>query len=86
MQYYLGSCDYKWTHKDTPAEIIWVRRQLGDQLFLECNQPGFRLYYTHSSSAQLPGDIYCSCRIYVEIDSSKQATMFALRGHPQTDS
>ena len=35
-------------------EDIWVRRELGDELFLQCNQPGFEIVYTRSNSQTLP--------------------------------
>ena len=60
-------------------EDIWVRRELGDKLFLQCNQPGFEIVYTRSNSQTLPGDMYCRCDIYVDVEDSKQATLFAIQ-------
>jgi hypothetical protein len=60
-------------------EDIWVRRELGDELFLQCNQPGFDLVYVRSDSQILPGATYCRCDIYVDVEDSKQATLFALK-------
>ena len=79
MKYYLGSFEYKWTHADSHMEHIWVRRELGDELFEQCNQDGFNLNYVRSSSTHLPGDIYCTSKIYVEIDEGKDHTFFALK-------
>jgi hypothetical protein len=33
MKYYLGTCEYKWTHKNHAMEQIWIRRELGDDLY-----------------------------------------------------
>ena len=33
MKYYLGQCEYKWTHKDLRMEQIWIQRELGDELY-----------------------------------------------------
>lgn len=62
-------------------EHIWVRRELGEQLFAQCNQQGFELVYIRSNSQTLPEDVYCRCDIYVDVEDSKQALLFALRGH-----
>ena len=58
---------------------MWVRRELGEELFRQCNQPGFELVYIRSNSQTLPEDVYCRCDIYVDIPDSKQATLFALK-------
>lgn len=79
MRYFLGQCEYKWTHVSTDMETLWVRRELGDELFRQCNQPGFDLVYLRSSSQTLPGDIYCRCDIYVDVEDSKEATLFAIQ-------
>jgi hypothetical protein len=59
-------------------EHIWVQRQLGDELFKQCNREGFNLVYIHSNSATLPNDMYCRCDIYVDINDSHRSTLFAL--------
>jgi len=79
MRYYLGQCEYKWNHARMEMEDLWVRRELGDELFLQCNQLGFDLVYVRSDSQTLPGDTYCRCDIYVDVEDSKQATLFALK-------
>ena len=79
MRYYLGQCEYKCTHADTNMEHIWVRRELGEELFEQCNQDGFNLDYVRTDSVMLPGDAYCCCNIYVELPNNKQATLFALK-------
>ena len=33
MRYYLGQCEFKWTHANTQLEKIWVQRELGDELY-----------------------------------------------------
>lgn len=79
MRYYLSSCEYKWSHKDTDLEHLWVRRELGEDLFKECNQQGFNLVYLRSSSQTMPSDIYLRCDIYVDVEDTKDGTLFALK-------
>lgn len=78
-RYYLASCEYKWSHANKDMEHMWVRRELGDDLFKQCNQPGFELVYIRSNSQTLPEDIYCRCDIYVDVEDSKQGMLFALK-------
>lgn len=82
MRYYLASCEYKWTHARTDMEQLWVRRELGEELYktIETNDWKFKLQ--RSNSQTLPDDTYCRCDIYIEIPSSKQATLFVLK-YPQ---
>ena len=80
-RYYLAQCEFKWSHVGTRMENVWVQRELGDQLFKQCNQTGFNLVMIHSNSQTLPDDMYCRCDIYVDVEDSKQALLFALRGH-----
>tara|TARA_R110000851_G_C12832424_1_gene540819 strand:+ start:211 stop:480 length:270 start_codon:yes stop_codon:yes gene_type:complete len=79
MRYYLGNCEYKWTHKNTQMEILWVRRELGDDIFEAVESNGWKWTLLRSESQTMPGDIYCRCDIYAEIPDSKQATLFALK-------
>jgi hypothetical protein len=78
MKYYLGSCEYKWTHVDTRTELIWIHRELGNELFEQCNQDGFNLVYDHSPSLYLR-------KIYVEITDTKNATLFILKNEIKND-
>ena len=82
MRYYLGQCEYKWTHADTDMEHIWIRQELGDELYktVESNCWGWKLLRTSSTS--LPGDIYCRCDIYVDTNDNKLDTHFVLK-YPQ---
>ena len=81
MRYYLGSCEYKWTHAKTRMEQMWVMRELGSEIynFIESNNWSWKLL--RSKSQTIPEDIYCRCDIYVEIPDTKQGTMFVLK-HP----
>ena len=81
MRYYLDSCEYKWTHTHTDMEHIWIRRELGEDLYKTIESNNWEWHLLHSSSTSLPGDIYCRCDIYVEIPDSKQGTHFVLK-HP----
>ena len=76
---YLGQCEYKWSHAHKDMEHIWVRRALGDELFAQCNQPGFDLVYIRSTSQTLPGDTYCRCDIYVDLPDTAESTIFRLK-------
>ena len=60
-------------------ENVWVQRELGDELYKQCNQDGFNLAMIHSNSQTLPGDMYCRCDIYVDVENTKQGTLFALK-------
>lgn len=60
-------------------ENVWVQRELGDELYKQCNQDGFNLAMIHSNSQTLPSDMYCRCDIYVDVENSKQGTLFALK-------
>ena len=79
MKYFLGQCEYKWTHANSRMEQIWIQRELGDGLYktVESNNWGWKLQ--RSNSQTMPGDIYCRCDIYAEVPDSKQATLFALK-------
>ena len=79
MRYYLGQCEYKWTHADTDMEHIWIRRELGNDLYKTVESNNWKWRLLRSSSTSLPGDMYCRCDIYVDIDDSKNATLFALK-------
>ncbi len=72
-------CEFKWTHKGKRMEDMWVMRKLGQELYQACLQPGFELHFIHSNSQTLPDDIYCRCDIYVDVENTKQGTLFALK-------
>ena len=79
MRYYLGTCEYKWTHAHTSMEQIWVRRELGDELYRTIESNNWKWTLLRSDSQSLPADIYCRCDVYVDIDNTKHATLFALK-------
>ena len=35
-RFYLSQCEYKWTHAYTHMEQIWVRKELGEELYHLC--------------------------------------------------
>jgi hypothetical protein len=82
-RYYLTSCEFKWSHAGTQMENVWVQRELGDELYKQCNQTGFNLVTVHSNSQTLPEDMYCRCDVYVDVADSKQSLLFALQGHQE---
>ena len=79
MQYYLGQCEYKWTHADSRMEQIWIQRELGDGLYKTVESNNWEWKLQRSNSQTMPGDIYCRCDIYVDIDESRKATLFAIK-------
>jgi hypothetical protein len=82
MRYYIGSCEYKWSHAKTSMEQMWVMRELGTDLYKLIEQQNWEWKLIRSNSQTLPDDVYCRCDIYVDVPSSKQATMFVLK-YPQ---
>ena len=82
MRYYLGQCEYKWTHAHTAMEHIWIRRELGDELYKIVESNNWDWHLLRTSSTSLPGDMYCRCDIYVESNNNKLDTHFTLK-YPQ---
>jgi hypothetical protein len=76
MRFYLGSCEMKWSHKDE-LEQLWIRRELGDELFKEIQW--HTIVILRSNSQSLPGDTYKRCDIYVDVEDDRHATLFALK-------
>ena len=79
MRYYLGQCEYKWTHAKTDMEKLWVRRELGEELFKTVESNGWEWTLFRTQSNTLPDDIYCRCDIYVESNDDKLDTHFVLK-------
>ena len=82
MRYYLGTCEYKWTHKNRDMEQIWIRRELGDDLYRTVEENNWEWVLMRSESQTLPSDIYCRCDIYVDTNDNKLDTHFVLK-YPQ---
>lgn len=79
MRYYLGQCEYKWTHAETDMEYIWVRRELGEELTETVESNNWTWVLMRSNSMSLPGDIYCRTLIYADSNDDKLDTHFALK-------
>ena len=79
MKYFLGQCEYKWTHANSRMEQIWIQRELGDGLYKTVESNNWEWKLQRSNSQTMPGDIYCRCDIYVDIDESRKATLFAIK-------
>jgi len=79
MRYYLGQTEYKWSHKHTNLELLWVRRQLGEELFKTVESNGWKWTLIRTQSNTLPDDIYCRCDIYVDSNDDKLDTHFTLK-------
>ena len=78
-RFYLGQCEYKWSHAHKSMEHIWIRRELGDELYKTVESNNWEWHLLRSSSQTMPGDTYCRCDIYVDVEDSKQATLFAIQ-------
>ena len=76
-RFYLSNCEFKWTHRENNMYNLWVRRELGEELYKQCNLPGYELHLEYSNGTV--ADIYCRCDIYVDVHNSAQATWFALK-------
>lgn len=83
MRYYLGQCEYKWSHAKTDMENLWVRRELGDELYKTVESNGWTWTLMRSNSISLPSDIYCRTLIYADSNDDKLDTHFVLK-FPQT--
>ena len=59
-------------------ENIWVMREVGEKLYKTVEENNWKWVLQRSQSQTLPGDVYCRCDIYVELDDSKHATLFQL--------
>lgn len=82
MRYYLGQTEYKWTHKETQMEYLWVRRELGEELTKTIEENSWTWVLIRSGSRTLPSDMYCRCDIYVDSNDDKLDTHFVLK-YPQ---
>lgn len=78
MRFYAGTCEMKWTHEGD-LEQLWIRRELGDELFKEINQPRCNIVLLRSGSQTLPSDIYKRVDVYVDIEDDRYITLFALK-------
>jgi|TARA_B110000259_G_scaffold117237_1_gene133447 hypothetical protein len=58
-------------------ENIWIRRELGDAMYLLLNQPWCTIRKQRRDSTSLPADIYKRVDVYAEVEASR-STWFAL--------
>ena len=79
MRYYLGQCEYKWSHVHTDMEKLWIRRELGDELCKTVDRNRWSWVVLRTHSALLPSDIYCRCDIYADSHDDKLDTHFVLK-------
>ena len=82
MRYYLGQCEYKWTHAHSSMEQLWVMREIGNELFKTVESNNWTWVLLRSSSTSLPGDTYCRTLVYVDSNDDKLDTHFVLK-YPQ---
>ena len=76
MRFFVGQTEYKWTHKGQRVEQLWVRREVGEELYKEVETRNWHWALIHSQS-QI--DHFCRCDIYVDTDNSKYATLFPIK-------
>jgi hypothetical protein len=74
---YVGSTEMKWSHEGR-MEQIWIRKEIGEELFEEINQGPYTISVLRSKSKTLPDDIYKRVDIYVE-GQKKDLTMIILK-------
>ena len=79
MRYYLGTCEYKWSHSKTHMEQIWVRGELGEELYKTVESNNWCWTLIRSQSNTLPDDVYCRCDIYADSNDDKLDTHFVLK-------
>ena len=79
MRYYLGYCDFKWTHVDTHMEHIWVRRQVGDEIYALVESNSWQWHLDRQSTPSLPEETYCRCSIHVDVPHTPEGTHFKLK-------
>jgi len=81
MRYFLGQCEYKWSHTaeqgNERMEQIWIRRELGEELYREINEEDYKLVLLRSNG--IVENIYCRCDIYVDIDNADKALLFEIK-------
>lgn len=82
MRYFVGSCEYKWAHKQTKMEQLWVMRAVGEELYKIVESNDWEWTLIRSNSQTLPNDIYCRCDVYVDVPHTKSGTHFVLK-YPQ---
>ena len=79
MRYYLGQCEYKWTHANTSMEQMWVMREIGTELFKTVESNNWTWVLLRSNSVSLPGDTYCRTLVYADSNDDKLDTHFVLK-------
>lgn len=82
MRYYLGQCNYKWSHAHNAMEKLWVRREIGKELFENIETNNWQWVLIRIKSTSLPGDVYCTTLIQVESNNDELDTLFLLK-YPQ---
>jgi hypothetical protein len=60
-------------------EKLWVRRELGEDLFRTVEENNWIWVLIRTKSNTLPDDIYCRTLIYVDSNDDKLDTHFVLK-------
>ena len=60
-------------------EQLWVRRELGDELFKTVESNNWEWVLLRTQSNTLPGDTYCRCDIYADSNDNKLDTHFMIK-------
>lgn len=79
MRYYLGQCEYKWTHAHSSMEQVWVMREVGTELFKTVESNNWCWVLIRSNSVSLPSDTYCRTMVYADSNDDKLDTHFVLK-------
>jgi len=58
-------------------EQIWVRRELGEDLYREINEKGYTLVLRKSDG--FVAETYCRCDIYVDIEDENEGLLFGIK-------
>ena len=60
-------------------EQIWIRRELGEELYKTIESNGWDWKLLRTGSQTVPADVYCRCDIYVDVPNNKTCTEFLLK-------
>lgn len=65
-------------HHNERMEDIWIRREVGDDLWYTMNQDWCNIVKRQKVPNSLPSDVFKGVDVYLEIEDSKRSSWFAL--------
>jgi len=83
MRLYCGHIECKWTHNDR-LEMIYYAQKYGQELWKAINSAGTVVQRRYNSRT-LPEDMYKRVDFYVDIDNTRDATLFLLQWRDQLE-